>query len=249
MKIDDEVRASLRQFIRELSSQSIEKLLALYQPHEFEHLINPSLPATTQYYRAAQIHRDLWFTCPALDFTHHYNNQRGVGSSSKAIYLFEMNQTKFTPVLKQIGVPFWKVVHLSEVSFILNSDVNPGGDNSEKQKSLSKQLSSSVIAFAWTGNPNVLETAGSKIKEGFSDWPTAFEAKATQEVNDGIEEASIFVVGGKNGSGGATIRRGEARTGVDDDEKGASSRDKAIAWEKLIERCEFINSITAEIGV
>lgn len=68
------------------------------------------------------------------------------------------------------------------------------------------------------------------------DWPVAF-GKAEQ----GPVELDVFVVGREEGSGAAT-----ASIGGGSDQ---SQRDKAVSWEKVIERCAFINSITEEIRV
>ena len=116
----------------------------------------------------------------------------------------------------------------------MNENIAAGGDNSPAQQALSAQLSGSVAAFAWTGNPTSVTTAkGAKV---LKDWPVAF-SKGEQ----GPEELKVLVVGGEQGSGAATAT-------IDGGSK-VLQRDKAFSWEKVIERCAFINSITEEIGV
>ena len=173
------------------------------------------------------MNRDILFTCPVLDFTYHYSL-----SSSKDVRVYEMNQSKFGPVFAYMGVPEWRVAHLSDIPYLMNEDVAAGADNSPAQQELSAHFSSSIAAFAWTGDP----TATTKGAKGFRDWPVAF-GKGEQ----GPERVKVFVVGGEEGSGIATAISGGGSEG--------SSRDKAVAWEKVIERCAFINSITEELGV
>ena len=224
---DASVLASFQQYIIGLSSPSLDRLLSLYPESDFTYLVRPGEKATSQYYRAAQLNRDIWFTCPVIDFAYHYSL-----SSTKDVRLYEMNQTKFGPIYAYMGVPEWRVAHLSDIPYVMNEDVAAGGDNSPSQKELSALLSGSVAAFAWTGDPTA--TKGAKALKG---WPVAFD-----KGGQGPEKLEVYVVGGEHGSGASTATRGGGGTE-------GSQRDKAVAWEKLIERCAFINSITEELGV
>ena len=224
---DAAVLASFQQYIIGLSPPSLDRLLSLYPESDFTHLVRPNEKATPQYYRAAQMNRDIWFTCPVIDFTYHYSL-----SSSQDIRLYEMNQTKFGPIYAYMGVPEWRVAHLSDIPYVMNENVAAGGDNSPAQQELSAQMTSSVAAFAWTGDPTAKNGA-----KGFKDWPVAFG-----KGEHGPEKIKIFVIGDEEGTGVATATMG-------DDRNTESRRDKAVAWEKVIERCAFINSITEELGV
>ena len=120
---------------------------------------------------------------------------------------------------------------------MLNENVAAGGDNSAAQRELSAFLSGSAAAFAHTGNPS--ESDG----RVFKDWPLAYPDRREQVLGkDHPERSSVYVIGGPGGSGPATI----APEGAG---KAAGERDRALAREKLIERCNFINSIQEEIGV
>ena len=130
-----------------------------------------------------------------------------------------------------MGVLEWKVAHLSDIPYLMNEDVAAGADNSPAQRDLSAHLSSSIAAFAWTG-----DVTATKGVNGFKEWPVAF-GKDKQ----GPEKLELLVVGGEEGTRVATATIGGGRE--------PSPRDKAVAWEKVIERCAFINSITDEIGV
>ena len=226
---DASVLASFQNYVIGLSSSSLDRLLALYPESDFTHLVRPGEKATPQYYRAAQMNRDIWFTCPVIDFTYHYSI-----SSNRDVRLYEMNQTKFGPVYAYMGVPEWRVAHLSDIPYVMNWNVAARGDNSLAQRQLSAQVSGSFAAFAWTGDPTAVRRV--KGAKALKDWPVAF-SKGQQ----GPEELKVFIIGGEHGSGAATasIRGGG----------GGSQRDKAVAWEKVIERCAFINSITEEMGV
>ena len=235
-------------------------------------MVRPNEPATPQYYRAAQINRDIWFTCPVLDFTYHYalhpSSTNNVNSSStspsSSVHIYEMNATKFTPIFAYMGVPEWRVAHLSDIPYVLNLDVSAGGDNSPPQRELSAQLSGSVSTFAWTGNPNVnvksgnldattmverrdaggTSGVGQGREQGFTDWPPAYDSSPTpQRKEEGPDELDVFVIGGEWGSG--KVRETMKASG----EAEASDREKAARWEMIVERCRFINSITEEIGV
>lgn len=148
-----------------------------------------------------------------------------------------MNQTKFGPIFDSMGLPHWRVSHLSDIPYLMNEDVAAGGDNSVAQRERSASLSGSVAAFAYSGDPTVSRGPT------FKDWPIAFpdqSAHALSEEHPG--NISVYVVGGSQGSGPASVGYGTGR--------GAESgREKALAWEKVVERCAFINSIQEEIGV
>jgi carboxylesterase type B len=176
------------------------------------------------------MNRDLWFTCPVIDFTWQYTRFGG----SKNVRLYDMDQTKFGPIFKYMGVPQWRVSHLSDLPYFFNEDVAAGGDNSPHQRALSALLSGSSAAFAHTGNPTI--SRGKTLR----DWPIAYPDQSRQALSQVYPDSfNVYVVGGREGNGPATVSsRGAA----------SSAREQALAREKLIERCTFINSILAEIG-
>ena len=226
---DASVLASFQTFVHGLSAVSLQHLLALYPLADFNHLARPD-GATADYYRAAQINRDLWFTCPVIDFTWQYT--RFVSDANVRLYV--MNQTKFAPIFQSMGVPHWHISHLSDIPYLMNEDVAAGGDNSAGQQELSALLSGSIAAFAKTGNPT--------ISNGpvFRDWKIAYRDQIDQTLRSEIpEELNVYVVGGALGSGPARMESGMG--------SGASARDRAVAWEKVVDRCGFINSILEEI--
>lgn len=94
-----------------------------------------------------------------------------------------MNQTKFGPIFAYMGVPEWRVAHLSDIPYVMNENVAAGGDNSLAQQEFSAQLSGSVAAFAWTGDPTVATAV--KGANFLMDWPVAF-GKAEQGPVEGL---------------------------------------------------------------
>ena len=226
---DESVLASFQTFVLGLSQRSLDQILSLYPPSDFAHLVRPSDRVTAQYYRAAQINRDLWFTCPVIDFTWQYTRYGG-----KEVRIYEMNQTKFGPILQYMGVPQWRVCHLSDIPYLMNEDVAAGGDNSAAQRDLSDLLSGSAAAFAYTGDPARGQT--------FKDWPVAYSGLSKQALTSEYpEKLNLYIIGGPEGNGPAEVGPGHAST------KG--SRSQALEWDKLLERCNFWNSIQDEIGV
>ncbi|KAL8706320.1 MAG: hypothetical protein Q9201_000639 [Fulgogasparrea decipioides] len=232
LKDDASVLATFQTFVLGLSKSSLQRILTLYPLSDFEFLPRPNEEATAQYYRAAQINRDMWFTCPVIDFTWQYTRY---GTSN--VRLYSMNQTKYEPILKYMNVPQWRVCHLSDIPYMLNEDVAAGGDNSRAQRELSAMLSGSAAAFAHTGNPS------SSNGHVFKEWSIAYPDRSKQTLaKEQPEGMNIYVVGGSEGSGPAHIASGRQSDG-------SGEREKALAWEKLFERCSFINSIQEEIGV
>lgn len=219
---DASVLASFQTFILGLSQSSLQRLLSLYPSSDFAYLVRPNEIATADYYRAAQINRDIWFTCPVIDFTWQYT--RFGGDSS--IRLYNMNQTKFGPILQYMGVPQWRVSHLSDIPYLMNENVAAGGDNSANQQNLSALVSGNAAAFAYSGDPTISRG------RTFKDWPIAYPDQSDQALSrEYPEELSVYVVGGPQGSGPASTSSG------------------ALSSEKVIERCGFINSIQEEFGV
>ena len=232
---DASVVASFLTFVLGLSPASLQHLLTLYPLSSFAHLVRPDQEATAQYYRAAQINRDIWFTCPVVDFTWQY--ARHSTDSSPNVRLYEMNQTKFGPVFEYMGIPHWRVSHLSDIPYVLNGDVAGGGDNGARQQDLSALLSGSVAAFAHMGDPTVSEG------RVLANWPVAYQVQSKQALQkEHPEEMNVYVVGGPHGNGAGTITH-------EKNDQSTSERESALAWERLNERCGFINSILEEIGV
>ena len=173
----------------------------------------------------------IWYTCPVLDFT--YQNTIHSSTPTSNTFIYEHNETRFLPIYSAIGVPFWRVSHLSDVPYMLNNDI-VSGNNSKLHRELAKLMGDAAIKFAYTGRPG-------------KNWPQAFQPASTKEAQTELpSEISLMRFGGEDGSGAVTVSK----------DKGGSSfvvddRTRAVQWEKLFDRCEFINSeqVREEIGV
>ena len=221
-------------FIIGFSKPTLQALLALYPLSDFTPHVSPHDVATAQHYRAARMVRDLFFACPVLDFTWQYAQRHGGGRSN--VRLYQLNQTRFGPVYERMGIPHWKVSHLSDIPYMLNGNVAGGGDNGLAQRELAARMSGSLAAFAYSGDPN--ESRGKVL----ADWPEAFGGLGVEDLGEeGPEKLTIYVAGGVYGSGPASVSvAGESELG---------GREAAMSEEKLLRRCRFVSSIAEEIGV
>ena len=259
----DQVIASITKYIKNISQKSLQKLLDLYPLDSFNFLVRPNQVNTPQYYQAAQINRDLWFTCPVIDFTWQYARF----GNNAPVRLYEMNQTRFDPIFANIGHPEWRVAHLSDLPYFFNEPLVGGGDNTAAQFALSRVVAGSIAAFAYTGDP----TSAPPGKEVLRDWPLAYPGAGPRS-GEFPQNYNVKVIGGPLGEGatdaadaaGAAMklvaykrRALGARAGGRVEENGVEKRDdqvgatldQALAWERVIERCNFIDSISKEIGV
>ena len=234
---DDEVLGSFGLWLFNLSQDTKSKLLELYPLSDFEHMVRPGYdhPISAQYYRAAQLNRDIWFTCPVLDFAWQYVKKGGPKSSNFRLY--EHNSTRFTPVYEMMSVPMWRVAHLSDIPYVFNGHVEANGDNSAAQIELSKILSSSLARFAAVANPTGSES-------GVTQWPLAFYATHQDWQQDSPQDFSLELFRGPDDVGPVSIGRDTTRSET-------SAREEAVLDEMLFERCGFINGepVREEIGV
>lgn len=234
---DEDVLGSFGLWLFGLSDPTKNKLLELYPIEDFAHMVRKEYdgPISAQYYRAAQMNRDIWFTCPVLDFAWQYVKHGGAKLSQ--VRLYEHNATRFAPTFEMMGVPMWRVAHLSDIPYVLNTQhLGGGADNSPAQIELGKSFSRTIIHFVGSGSP---EGDGS----GVESWPGAFSDATQQELSKGFpSKLSLLVTGGSYGKRAVTVASG-----------GSASTDaeKAVHWEKLFSRCEFINSnqMREEAGV
>lgn len=239
---DDDVLSSFGLWLTGLSKQTQTRLLELYPITDFQHMVlqpyseGGSHPISPQYYRAAQLNRDLWFTCPVLDFAWHYQKQ-----NKAEVCLYENNVTRFAAAYEAMGVPMWRVAHLSDIPYVLNAQqlAGMGTDNSAAQRAQAEFVSRKIARFVTSGSPN-----GDKEAEV---WSGAF-TNATEEELEGEfpSRLALQVFGGPHGNVQVAI----SADGGGDDGSG-SEAELAVKWEKLFERCEFINSeaVRKETGV
>ena len=219
-------------FSRQFSNSTRDQLLSLYPVEDFEAqakvLKNSTI--TAQYYRASRIQRDYLFTCPSLNLTYEFSQQ-----STNQTYLWTLNTTRSQPVWDSLNHSEWMIAHTSDIPYFLNEDL-VGGDNSKSALQLSAKVSSSYSAFATFGNPSTSDF----------DWPVAWSGQ-------GGGNATVFVVGGPYGNGPASLEPTQgavARRALTANGYNATSyyqRSEALAQEKLVERCAFIDTIGSTV--
>lgn len=227
---DDDVLASFGAWLFNLSPATKTSLLALYPVSDFEHMVRAGDAVSAQYYRAAQINRDIWFTCPVLDFAWQYVRGGGVDRGLARVYAH--NATRFTAAYEMMGVGLWRVAHLSDIPYVLNvAEVQGGGDNSEDQLQLAREMSRAVTGFV------------SGAGQGTDDvWPGVFhDATGPELLADFPRRFTLRLFGGLYGGQTVSV----------DDGDGETAAEEAIRWEKLASRCAFINGrqMREEAGV
>lgn len=215
---DDDVVKSFTLWLT-LSEGTIEKLLELYPVSDFDFMAQEQ-GVSPQYYRAVQISRDLWFTCPVLDFAWQYGRH-----NSYNVRLYEHNTTRFAPSYAAMGVPMWKIAHLSDIPYVLNSQSLGGGaDNSPDQLALSAAISKRILKFIISAVPD-------------EQWSPAFTGITGDITRDDLPSTvSLQLFGGPYGDSQAMIRADYGQV-----QDATTEPEKAVAWEKLFERCNFIN--------
>ncbi|KAI1098163.1 alpha/beta-hydrolase [Jackrogersella minutella] len=234
---DEDVLASFGLWLTGHSESTKAKLLELYPLEDFESMVRPDYdgPISAQYYRGAQLSKDIWFTCPVLDFAWQYVRNGGVEASQMRLY--EHNATRFAPVFEYMGVPMWRVAHLSDIPYVLNNrHLSAGADNSASQLDLATTMSRSIAKFVNSGLPD---------GGGNEAWPAAFAGVTKEELKEDFPgRVSLRLFGGPHGNAPVSISR-------DGDSAVATEAERAVGWEKILERCEFINSekVRAESGV
>ncbi|KAI2471288.1 alpha/beta-hydrolase [Annulohypoxylon bovei var. microspora] len=235
---DEEVLASFGLWLTGHSEPTKAKLLELYPLADFEGMVRPDYdgPVSAQYYRAAQMSKDLWFTCPVLDFAWQYVRNGGV--EPEQMRLYNHNATRYTPVFENMGVPFWRVAHLSDIPYVLNNQhLGGGADNSAPQLELSKMMSRNIVKFVTSGTPGGGDG-------GAEAWPPAFAGVTEEELKKEFpSKISLKLFGGPYGNAPVSVSK--------DGNEVTTEAEQALRWEKMFERCEFLNSekVREESGV
>ena len=229
---------------RQYGNATRDQLLSLYPVEDFEaqaQEVNNTM--TAEYYRAARIQRDYSFACPSINLTYEIARQ-----DTNQTYLWFLNTTRSQPIWDAQNHSEWQIAHTSDVCFMYNEEIE-GGDNSKSAMQLSAQVSRSYSAFATFGSPSTADF----------DWPVAWSGQ-------GGGNATVFVVGGPYESGTATLGTSRAAASyyqrskallaqlplVESAFKGwdvtsDDQRSEALAQEKLVERCTFIDTIPPKV--
>ena len=198
-----------------LSETSISTILSLYPSSTFSP--NPSANLSAEFYRSAEIFRDILFVCPSFLLGNAMSAK--FQDQTPPVYYYEQNQTILTTLLDKFIAPGLGVIHISELAYVYanftaynaTGDVHPSPSDIE----LLKQESRSWSTFANTFKPS------SNAKETLKGWTPAYD-----NWNKGMFDAKLMVIGGPE-AGISTL-----------DAEGAS---EAVAAQRLGDRCGFLN--------
>ncbi|PQE09737.1 Carboxylesterase type B protein [Rutstroemia sp. NJR-2017a BBW] len=205
-------------YYNNLTSTTLTDLLSLYPSSSFA--ANPSANLSSEFYRTAQIFRDILLTCPSFLFVS--SMAKKYNTPSPPTYLFSGNQTILTPYLESVGAPGLGIIHTSELAYLF-SDLDlfnvtdqdlPGYTfaPTESDYALAKSLPRSWISFGKSGKP-------SKGNGTLPGWTSAYPY--------GKGEGEVYIIGGgDNGMSGVT----------------ANGTNEALVKQRLGERCGFLNS-------
>ena len=207
-----------------LTPSTLSTLLDLYPSTDFE--ANVAASRSAEFYRSAEIMRDIVFVCPSLLFGKAMAEKYTASDECAAppVYLFANNQTLIANIYAALGLTGLGVPHGSELSYLWGNisllDVTNLGIPGYKfaptaeDYELEKQMPRSWASFAWTDNPS-LEGKGT-----LPDWISAYP-----DVNRDRNGDVYVIAGGHQGMAGP---------------EGQYNSD--IYHEKIVERCAFLNS-------
>uniref|UniRef100_A0A0W0F3M1 Carboxylic ester hydrolase n=1 Tax=Moniliophthora roreri TaxID=221103 RepID=A0A0W0F3M1_MONRR len=199
-----------------LTNDSVRIILSLYPSADFS--ANPSANLSSEFYRTAQIFRDIFITCPSLYLGDAMAIKYTADDEVPQVYYYIQNQTILSGYFSNVGFPGRGVSHSSDLPYVfanfgaynVTGDIHPTKGDIELQKLESRSWSS----FASSGRPSL------DGKETLEDWKPGYGA-------GNASTRSVYVIGGPNS--GLTSLEGEGATA-------------AVARQRLVERCAFLNS-------
>ncbi|KAI1185565.1 putative lipase [Nemania serpens] len=207
---DEQVHDFIQAYVPTMTKANVNKLLSLYPISEFKP--NKAGNLSSQFYRAAQIFRDILMVCQPLSYA------ENIARRGNDVYLFDWNQTISDQVYKGLtNETGYGVIHTSDLEYVFgNLSVYDNGEYpfhaTPADYALEARGSRSWSTFASTGRP------GLKGHDTFTGFKTAFPGKG---------EIDVFIAGGPH----------EGLSPIDG--PGAVTTLKA---QRLRERCAFINS-------
>ena len=207
------IASFLRSYTPGLSDPSLASIFKLYPLSDFAPF--PAQRIDAQYVRASRIFRDIVFTCPALRFA------EAIVQRGSTAFLYQLNQTVFTPDFAQQGTPEYGISHFSDIPYVFDepSEVEIF-DVGASDRDLATQISGAWSAFASSGKPC------SKGSLNLCTWPTAFEK------GDPVVKSRYLLLGSKNA--GILYLTASPSPGATDSQK-------------LWNRCAFIAGIQNEL--
>lgn len=221
IKTDADTRDFVGSYYPFLNSTNFEILMDLYPVSKFA--ANTTANLSAEFYRSAEIFRDILLTCPSFYFGHAMAEKyyTSTSNSSIPVYIYEQNQTILSAFLDSSHTPGLGVIHTSELAYVFGNftpfewswaadAISP----SEADNELLRQQSRSWSTFATLGKPSV------ESKDTLQGWESAYV------VGDGMMDAEIYVVGGPEP--GMSALEG-------------SGANPDVAAQELRQRCGFLN--------
>lgn len=205
----------------QLDNATASAVLTLYPLSSFNNVTSGNNTATAQYMRAAQIFRDITFTCPSIFMAEAMYNHSNASTTTS--YLFENNVTTYATAEKSGNASYLGVIHTSELAFVFddvassayNMSVLGGVDQADV--ALGAMWSGSWAKFVTDGNVS----GGNETLQGWSEIVGA-QANETSVL---AGELDVMVIGGPH-----------AGLTTTDDKSGP------LTNEMLVQRCAFWNS-------
>lgn len=214
IETDNDTRAFFEVYYPSLNSTTLTNLLNLYLITDFS--ANTTANLSAEFYRSAEIFRDILLTCPSFYFASAMANKY-YNETQPPVYLYSGNQTILGNYLDSSGLPGLGVIHTSELSYLYGNlsifNVTNAGlpgyhfAPSASDYELARQVPRSWSSFAATGHP-------SKGNDTLPGWTSAYP--------DGKGDGIVYVIGGGD--------------------EGMNGNNTAMLKERLSERCGFLNS-------
>ncbi|TGJ81609.1 hypothetical protein E0Z10_g7153 [Xylaria hypoxylon] len=207
---DEQTYDFIQAYVPTMASANVEKLLSLYPISEFE--ANEAANLSSQFYRAAQIFRDILMVCQPIFYA------ENLAKRGNDVYLYDWNQTISDQILEALtNETGYGVIHTSDLEYVFgNISLYDNGEYpfhaSPADYALASRSSRSWSTFASTGKPS------SEGHDTFQGFTTAFP---------GEDEIDIFIAGGPH----------EGFSPID-----GPGAEAALKVQRLRERCAFINS-------
>lgn len=213
-----------------LSNATINHFLTLYPAVDFEHEVIPNDTVNVHWYRASRIFRDIEFVCPSVDLGYNvmkYNKHVDA-------WLYQLDQTPYAALSDASSIAYLGVAHTSDIFYVFNEVhiLNDTLKPSVADEALAKTMSGMWASYAVTGDPTSGSGGNATAWGGYGSWPAAFSPSDIKTNPEGATKARVNVLGGAH-PGPKGIR--------------VNGRDAPVGMEKLLERCEFINSIYDEL--
>ncbi|KAI1202286.1 putative lipase [Nemania serpens] len=207
---DKQVHDFIQAYVPTMTNANVNKLLSLYPISEFKP--NKAANLSSQFYRAAQIFRDILMVCQPLSYA------ENIARRGNDVYLYQWSQTISDQVIKGLSNETgYGVIHTSDLEYVFgNISLYDNGEYpfhaTRADYALEARGSRSWSTFASTGKPSL------KGHDTFTGFKTAFPRKG---------EIDVFIAGGPH----------EGLSPID-----GPRAEATLKAQRLRERCAFINS-------